>query len=132
MVKATKQLIAGALGLLAAGGLVLTNPGPTEFELFAAGQLVELAEQELCHKPALPLLLQLMIQNCPAMVQSQSQALGRLAREHSRRINLGVASLYSTRFGGQQLLPQWRLPQYGVTTLAVAGHFVVLDASAKP
>ena len=134
MVTATKQLIATAAGvcLLGIGGLMLTNPGPADFELFAAGQLVSLAEQELCHKQALPLLLQLVIRNCPALVQSQRQTFGRLAREHSRRINLGIASLYSTRFGGEQLLPQWRVPHYGVTTLAAAGHFVVLQASSRP
>ena len=134
MVSAGRQLLKTAAGvcLLSIGGLILTNPGPSEFELFAAGQLVNLAEQELCHQQALPLLLQLVIRNCPAMVQSQRQTLGLLARQHSQRINLGIASLYTTRFGGQQLLPHWRVPHYGVTTLAAAGHFVVLQASSRP
>ena len=133
VVKARRQLglVVVALGL-ALGGLALTNPGPADFELFAAGQLVSLVEQELCHKPALPLLMRLVIQNCPEMVQGQGETLGRLAREHSRRLNLGIASIYTTRFGGQQLLPQWRVPHYGVTTVAAAGHFVVLDTSTRP
>ena len=114
------------------GGLALSNPTPADFELFAAGRLVTLVEEELCHKPALPLLLRLVIRNCPEMVQSQEQTLGRLAREHSRRFNLGIASIYTTRFGGQQVLPDWRLPDYGVTTLAAAGHFVVLRTSTTP
>jgi len=134
MVSAPKQLLVpvSAACLLAVGGLVLSNPTPADFEGFAAGQLVQLVEQEVCHQPALPLLLQLVIQNCPAMVQAQSQSLGRLARDHSQRINLGIASIYTTRFGGQQVLPNWRVPNYGVMTLAAAGHFVVLSTSARP
>lgn len=134
MTKARRQLgmTVGVAGLLVLAGLALTNPAPAEFEVFAASRLVTLAEDELCRKPALPLLLQLVIQNCPAMVQSQRQALGRLAREHSRRLNLGIASVYSTRFGGQQLLPHWRIPNYAVTTVAAAGHFVVVEASSRP
>jgi hypothetical protein len=134
MVKGRPSLLAslGAACVLAVGGLALSNPTPADFEGFAAGQLVQLVEQELCHRPALPLLLQLVIQNCPALVQAQSQTLGRLARDHSRRLNLGIASIYTTRFGGQQLLPNWRVPNYGVTTLAAAGHFVILSTSSRP
>jgi len=113
-------------------GLAITNPSPRDFEEFAASQLVELIDQELCQKPSLPLMLQLVLTNCPAMVQAQRQTLGRIAREHSKRVNIGIASVYSTRFGGQQLLPNWRVPQYAVTTIAAAGTFVVLNATSTP
>lgn len=122
-----------ASGLLAlAGGLAISNPNPGDFEDFAAVRLVDLVDTEICRKPALPLLLQMVIQNCSAMVQDQQHTLGRLAREHSQRLNLGLASVYSTRFGGQQLLPNWRLPRYSVTTVGLAGHFVVLQTSSQP
>lgn len=122
----------GAIGCVALGGLVLTNPGPHELEEFAGLQLVELLEAEICHKPSLPLMLQMVLQNCSALVQSQQQPLGRLAREHSTRLNMGVASVYITSFGGQQLLETLRLPHYTVTTLAAAGQFVVLRTSSRP
>lgn len=122
----------GLAAVAIAGGLAITNPAPREFEEFASARLVQLVEQELCHKPALPMLLQMVLQNCSAMVQAQQGALGELAAQHSQRINLGLASIYSTRFGGQQLLPNWRLPRYGVTTLALAGQFVVLHSSTTP
>ena len=122
----------GITALTLVGGLALTNPTPHDFEEFASVRLVALVEQELCHKPALPMLLQLVIQNCSAMVQSQRSVLGQLAAKHSQRINLGVASLYSTSFGGQQLLSTWRLPRYAVTTLAVGGQFVVLKTNTTP
>jgi len=122
----------GAIGVVALGGLVLTNPGQREFEDFAGLQLVELIEAEICHKPALPLMLQMVMQNCSALVRSQQHPLGLLARDHSTRLNLGVASIYTTSFGGQQLLERLRLPQYRVTTLAAAGQFVVLQTSSRP
>ncbi|MFM1812147.1 MAG: hypothetical protein RLZZ336_1085 [Cyanobacteriota bacterium] len=122
----------GAIGLVALGGLVLTNPGPREFEEFAGQRLVELIEAEICDKPSLPLMLQMVLQDCNGLVHSQRQTLGRLAREHSTRLNLGVASVYRTSFGGQQLLEDLRLPHYNVTTLAAAGQFVVWTTSSRP
>jgi len=120
------------LGLAVLAGLAWTNPEPVDFESFAAGRLVTVIEAELCHKPSLPLMLQLVVNDCAELVRGQRQALGVLAREHSRRLNLGVASLYSTRLGGQQLLSDWRLPVYSVTTVGVAGQFVVLQTSTTP
>lgn len=130
----TKQLWCSiaAVTAVAVGGLVITNPGKHEFEDFAAQRLSALLDQELCRRPALPMLLQLVIQNCSEMVHAQQQALGQVARDHSRRLNLGVASIYSTRFGGQQLMGQWKLPHYQITTLALAGQFVVLQTSSQP
>lgn len=121
-----------AVVLALIGGLALSNPGPGDFEDFAAQRLVALIDTEICQKPALPLLVRLVIHNCPELVRAQQTTLGQLARTHSRRLNLGIASLYSTRFGGQQILPEWRLPQYRITTVAAAGHFLVLQTSTAP
>lgn len=122
----------GAIAVVAAGGLALTNPGPNDLEDFAGLHLVEVIEGEICHKPSLPLMLQMVLQDCPSLVRSQEQVLGRLAREHSNRLNFGLLSVYRTSFGGQQLLETLRLPRYTVTTLAAAGHFVVLKTSTQP
>ncbi len=118
-------LLLGALGV----GLVLTNPGPAAFEEFAGGRLTALLRDELCREDGLPLMLRLVIQDCPAMVESQRPVLGRLAALQTQRRNLALLSLYSTRLGGQQVLPRWRVPHYEALTLAVAGRFVVLRAS---
>jgi hypothetical protein len=132
--RGTRQLwcAIAALTVVAVGGLVVTNPGKHEFEDFAGHRLSALLDEELCQRSAMPLLLQLVIQNCSEMVRAQQQTLGQVARDHSRRLNLGVASLYTTQFGGQQLLGQWKLPQYRITTLALAGQFVILQTSSQP
>lgn len=122
----------GAIGLVAVAGLALTNPGPSEFEEFAGQQLVGLIEAEICHKPSLPLMLQMVLKNCSALVHAQRQPLGQLAITHSTRLNLGVASVYTTSFGGQRLVEDLRLPRYSATTLAAAGQFVVLHSSSRP
>lgn len=116
------------LGALAAG-LAFTNPGPAAFEEYAAGRLTALLRDELCRENGLPLMLRLVIQDCPAVVEAQRPVLGRLAALQTRRRNLILLSLYSSDLGGQQLLPSWRLPRYKALTLAVAGRFVVLRAS---
>ncbi|KEF42848.1 MAG: hypothetical protein ER33_02980 [Cyanobium sp. CACIAM 14] len=126
------RTVSGLLGLtaVAAGviGLIVTNPGPAAFEEFAAEKLTEVATEELCRKEDLPLLARLLIQNCPQLVRSQRKVLGRLAREHSRRYNFGLLSLYGTRLGGEQVLPHWRIPRYDALTLGVAGQFLLLTA----
>ena len=111
------------LGILATAGgaigLAATNPGPVEFQEFAAEQLTRLITEEICHEDGLPLMLR-------PVVASQRQVLGNLALEHSRRRNLVLFSLYSTELGGERILPNWSLPRYHALTLAAAGRFVLL------
>jgi len=75
------------------------------------------------------MMLRLVIGDCPALIASQRGTLGRLALLHSRRMNLGLVSLYTTELGGQRLLGSWSLPRYRSITLALAGQFVVVHAS---
>ena len=109
-------------------GLASTNPNPAEFESFAADQLTRLVTDELCNEDGLPLMLRLVIRDCPALVQSQNRALGRLARQHTRRRNFGILSFYFTDMGGQKILPNLRLPRYSALTLGAAGRFVVVQS----
>jgi hypothetical protein len=112
---------------VASAALVFSNPGPTEFEMFAAEQLVEVVEAEVCHGDALPGLVRLALSDCPRLVQSQRPAIGSLVGRHSRRIDLGMASIYRTDLGGGTLLG-WPLPRFRAAVLAVAGQFVILQA----
>lgn len=109
-----------------------TNPGPGAFEEFAAEQLGALIHDEFCHPGGLPLMLRLVIQDCPGLVRAQRPVLGRIALAHTRRFNLGVLSLYRTQLGGQRILPQWRLPRYEALSLGVAGQLVLLRAHEAP
>lgn len=126
-----RTLLALALGGGAGLGLVSTNPGPAEFETFAADQLTRLVSDELCRENGLPMMARLLVRDCPALVASQRGVLGRLATLHTRRRNLGVMSLYSTELGGQTLLPSWSMPRYHALTLAAAGRFVLLQAGER-
>jgi hypothetical protein len=96
-------------------GLALTNPGPEDFQDFAGRRLVDTLIQEVCLGNTLPLALRLTLQRCPELVASQQQVL---------------ASVYRTQLGGQQLLPDLRLPRYEAFTLAGAGQFLVINTRA--
>lgn len=113
------------------GGLAATNPGPDDFQEFAGRRLADTISREICLENGLPMAVRLLLQNCSALVASQQQVLGRLALDHSQRTNLGVASLYRTQLGGQQLLADLRLPRYEAITLAGAGQFVVVNTSEQ-
>ena len=114
----------------AGGALVWSNPGPVEFEVFAGERLVDLASEELCGSQGLPMAIQLLVRDCPQLVRSQRPVLGALASRGTRRLNLGLFSLYVTEVGGQALLPGLRVPHYRALTLAGAGQLVVLQASS--
>lgn len=113
-------------------GLVATNPGPSAFEEFAADRLSELIREEFCRQGGLPLMLRLVIQDCPGLVRGQRPLLGRFALQNSRRYNFGVLSLYRTQFGGQLILARWSLPRYDALTLGLAGQLLLLRASEAP
>ena len=107
--------------------LAVTNPTKEEYGAHAGTQLVGLATDELCSQRTLPLVLQLWIKDCPRLIADQEASL---ANQFTRRWNLGVASVFVTTVGGQDLLPTLRLPRYSVTTLGVAGRFLVLQTQS--
>lgn len=117
--------------LLAVFALVWSNPSPKEFAAFSGDHLVELLTQEVCRGSTLPLLLNLLTSDCPALLRSQQPALASLAATRSQRLNLGLLSVYRTQLGGQQILRQWPLPTYSVITLGAAGNFFVLRTSVE-
>jgi hypothetical protein len=121
-------------GLISAAVATLawSNPPPADFEDFAADQLVTLAVKEVCGPEGLPMLLQLVVQDCPKLMLSQRQVLGSLARQASQRWNFGLFSLYRTDLGGQALLPGFTVPRYRALTLAGAGQFLLLQSNSDP
>ncbi|MEI6829120.1 MAG: DUF4359 domain-containing protein [Synechococcaceae cyanobacterium ELA445] len=125
------MLMACGAAVLAGGALALTNPPPGEFELYAGERLVDLTVREVCSNEGLPMLLRMVLQNCPELVHNQRQLLGSLAAQHTRRLNFLLFSVYVTNVGGQELLPSLHLPEYHVTTLAAAGQFLQLEASRR-
>ena len=127
--KPSANALATVMALAASAvALALTNPSPEEFSSYAGGRFVTLASDELCGDGGLPMMLQLWVKDCPRLIHDQQPALAALAGQSSRRFNLGLASIYTTELGGQNLLPTLRLPQYSVTTLGIAGQFVTLKA----
>ena len=108
--------------------LFVTNPTREDYRDFAGETLVKLATKEICERQILPMVLQLWISDCPRLIADQEQALSLLADQFSRRWNLGLASVYVTSVGGQNLLPSLRLPRYSVTSLGLAGQFLVLNS----
>ena len=114
----------------AGAGLAATNPGPEAFAEFAGERLSREIAAEVCRPEGLPMLLRLVIRDCPGLVQAQKATLGRLALDHSRRTNLGLLSFYRTDLGGQSL-GRWRLPHVEALTLAVAGRFVLVRAQEQ-
>ena len=116
-------LAAGLLG----GGLVLTNPPPSDFEHFAAEQLVEVIEPEVCRGEVLPSLVRLALRDCSRLIRAQRGAIGAYVSDHTRRTNLGLLSIYRTELGGTSLLG-WSLPRFTATVVAFAGQLVILQA----
>ena len=93
-------------------------------------ELSERGIQEFCRDGVLPLMLNLVVDNCPRLFRDQREALGDLALQLSQRRNFGFFSLYTTEVGASGLLAQLPLPRYSLETLAVAGQFIVLRAES--
>ena len=125
-VVASRSVLGAGLAAVAGLGLVVSNPDQTEFEPFAAEQLVSVAVEELCNDQGLPMLARLVVRDCPRLIESQRTLLGKLALSGTQRDNFGLFSLYRTDLGGQKLLPDWSIPRYRALTLAVAGKFLLL------
>lgn len=126
---ATRFPYAALVVAAGAAGLAVTNPGPEEFQEFAGRRLVDTITREICVENTLPMAVRVLLDNCPDLVASQQRVLGRIALEHSSRTNLGLASVYRTELGGQQLLAELRVPRYEAVTVAGAGQFLLVSTS---
>ncbi len=116
------------LGISLLGGvLALSNPRPSDFESFAADQLVDVIQTEVCQGDVLPTLVRMALRDCPRLIQAQRGAIGAFLGSHTRRTNLGVLSVYRTEFGGTVLLG-WSLPRFSATVVGAAGQLVILQA----
>ena len=61
--------------LPAAGALLwIGNPGPQDFADFAGRELSERGIQEFCRDGVLPLMLNLVVENCPRLFRDQREA----------------------------------------------------------
>ena len=118
------------LVLLPAAGALLfaSNPGPKEFADFAGREISERGIQEFCRDGVLPLMMNLLVENCPRLFRDQREAFGDLALQLSQRRNFGFFSLYKTEVGSTGLLAKLSVPSYSLETLGVAGQFIVLRA----
>jgi hypothetical protein len=112
---------------LLGGVLALSNPGPSDFDSFAAEQLVDVIEAEVCRGEVLPTLVRLALRDCPRLIQAQRGAIGVYVGRHTRRTNLGLLSIYRTELGGTALLG-WSLPRFSATVVAAAGQLVIVQA----
>ena len=76
------------------------------------------------------MLLRMWVRDCPQIVASQQQVLASLAARFTTRLNLGVASVYTTQLGGQDLAPGLTLPRVKAVTFAAAGQFVMMRSES--
>ncbi|MFM7269963.1 MAG: DUF4359 domain-containing protein [Cyanobium sp.] len=129
---ASRSAFGAAVAAAAGLGLVMTNPGRDDFEPFAAEQLTKAAVEELCDPSSLPAIARLLVRDCPGLIRSQRPVLGKLALAATQRRNFLLFSLYRTDLGGQQVLPDWRIPRYQALTLAAAGRFLLLPQAHSP
>ena len=119
-------MLAVGIGAAGAVALAVTNPSLEDYKQDAGTRLVKLATHELCEERGFPMLLRLWIKDCPDLVASQKGVIADLAGQFTTRWNFGVASVFSTRIGGQELLPGLRLPGLDVLTVGIGGRFLVL------
>ena len=112
---------------LLGGGLVVTNPRSSDFERFAAEQLVDVIEAEVCHGEVLPPLVRLALRDCSRLIQAQRGPIGTYVGGQTRRTNLGLLSVYRTQLGGTPLLG-WSLPRFSATVVGAAGQLVIVQA----
>ncbi|HJN35912.1 MAG: DUF4359 domain-containing protein [Prochlorococcus sp.] len=128
----SRWLVGLAVVVGCGAALAVSNPSMEDYSDYAGEQLVGLATEEFCDQKGLPLIMGLWVRNCPQLIAAQQDALASLATRFTNRLNLGVCSVYITALGGQDLLPNLRLPGYRVITLAGAGQFVTISTREEP
>ena len=123
----SRKVVSGSILVAGLGGMLLfTNPSLEEYRTSVADQLVDISTKELCFNPDIPLIVRLLVDDCPMLVSKQRSLFEELAGQFTKRINLGICSIYITKFGGQKILPNLQLPSYKTITFAAYGRFMIL------
>ncbi|MGF1524966.1 MAG: DUF4359 domain-containing protein [Leptolyngbyaceae cyanobacterium] len=122
----TSALIGLLLLAIVTGGLVLTNPQPDAYELYAQEQAEQYLSNEVCNDLLEGLDELFSGAQCGELVQTFEPTIQALIRERTQRLNLGVASIYRTTFGIAEL-PM--LPSYQVETVGIFGKFITYRAT---
>ncbi len=107
--------------------LSLTNPTTDDYKDYAGRKLVVILTQELCNQKGFSLSLNLVIDNCSNLISAQQIPLSQFAGRYSKRLNLGLFSIFSTKFGGKDLSPMIDLAYVDVKTFAIAGKFISVN-----
>ena len=131
------KLVAGKKAIpagiaLAASGLILslTNPSLDDYRTFWGDQLIDISTKEFCFNSDIPLIVRLLVEECPRKISRQRPFFEALAGKSTKRINLGLCSFYITKFGGQKILPNLQLPSYKATTFAALGRFMTFNVES--
>lgn len=115
-------LLSTLLLAVMAGGLVVTNPPPNAYELYASEQAEKYLNDEVCNE--LPSGLSKFIgEECPKIAQKLKPEVERLIRDRTERLNLGVASIYRTSVSIPELIG------YEVETVGILGRFITYRAA---
>ncbi|MDB9528333.1 DUF4359 domain-containing protein [Oscillatoria sp. CS-180] len=118
-------LFSAALLCAAIAGLVITNPGPEAYALYASEQAEQYFSENVCTNLP-PGVNDLLGQGCTDAVQTLQPQLEAIVRDRTERLNIGIASFYRTSFG----VPQWpMLPEYRADTLGVVNRFITYRLS---
>ena len=118
-------LFTATLVCAAVAVLVITNPGPEAYIQYATTKASRYLSEEVCTD--LPAGLgDLLTEQCSEILQSTRPQLETILRDRTKRLNLGVASLYRTSFG----IPEFPfLPEYRAETLGIFRQFVTYRVS---
>ncbi|MEL6381821.1 MAG: DUF4359 domain-containing protein [Cyanobacteria bacterium J06626_18] len=122
----TSALIGLLLLAIVTGGLVVTNPEPDVYELYAQEQAEQYLSNQVCNDLLEELDDLFSGAQCGELVQTFEPTIQALIRDRTQRLNLGVASIYRTTFGIAEL-PM--LPSYQVETVGIFGKFITYRAT---
>ena len=120
------------IGVGALGGLmVLTNPGPNEFEDYALVQM----KTRLCTRVPAG-----FGEECPRFLEQNKGAVKQMIRENTKRRDYFFFSRYQTNLSLRSVLPQNLMPflslmpipmGYDLETVGIFGNFYIYDAQSK-
>ena len=120
----TTALVSLLLLAIVTGGLVLTNPEPDAYKLYAREQAETYLKDE-CDDLA-DGLSEVFPIPCADLIEAVEPTIQAFIRDSTQRLNLGVVSIYRTTFGLSEL-PM--LPSYQVETIGVVGKFITYRAT---
>ncbi len=103
------------------------TPSIDAYRAFVSDQFVDFLTNQLCFKSEVPLLVRLVVDDCPFLISRERTVLKELSEKLIKIVDLAICIIYTTEFTCLKCFSELKLTSFKRTTCIGYSYFMNLD-----